>query len=260
MEKTRDELRNELFDMYFEEKEGVSLSDLAVKMIPIYDTYAKFKKLLIEKIRCYDSFNRLEMVKELEKNHHKYLIIKEMPMHYIIIDFDTNQTVEREKALQLFDANFFIDHFEERKDEESYFPSVYQFKKSTKSTKDLKEIIEFYKENEQLFSYQTEINLHYGTKDAYTYLNISLTEGDVQLGFHTPDQYLYEHLFMNRDLTPYGMQDAQEKITLERMSEMFDQIKEAKIPYSYISKKLYLEVLSDENTKEIEGLGSKIKS
>ena len=53
------------------------------------------------------------------------------------------------------------------------------------------------------------------------------------MSFQTPNQFLYEQLWFNSDLSPSGMQDAQ-LIGKERMNEMFDEVKNIKIPNELI--------------------------
>ena len=50
-------------------------------------------------------------------------------------------------------------------------------------------------------------------------------------------------MFLNSDLTPFSLQDATEKIGKEKMLEMFERIKEIKIPKEIIPSQI-LDVIS----------------
>lgn len=96
----------------------------------------------------------------------------------------------------------------------------------------IQNLIDFYTASKEIFNIPNAIYYKLMIDDAWTYLNIDLTNGNVQLGSQTHDQFLYEQLFLNSDLTPFEMQDAQSKIGKEQMRDMFSKIKEIKIPDS----------------------------
>ena len=81
---------------------------------------------------------------------------------------------------------------------------------------------------------------------AWTYLFIDFANASVQLGFQTPDQTLYEQLFLNYDLTPCGMQDAVNKIGREKIKEIFSKVGNIKIPIEFIPLDLYKKYLSND--------------
>ena len=76
---------------------------------------------------------------------------------------------------------------------------------------------------------------------AWTSLTIDFANGKGYMSFRTPDQFLYEHLFLNYNLTPSGMQDSQRKIGIEKIMEMFRRIPSIKIPKDRIPEKLLAE-------------------
>lgn len=212
-------LRNKLFDKYFENKDGILLEDLVNTMNIIKETWKKFHEILEENIPDYDSFSRLEMVKLIEKNNKKYLFVKLCFCNYLVIDLSINKLMDIEKIKEEFDEQFFIDNFEELK-RNNFF--IYDFIETVKSTEN---IIDFYISNKEIFDMPSKINYKIKLEEAWSYLYINFANAEAQLGFNAKDQYLYEQLYMNSDLTPSIMQDAVKKIGKETMDDMFNRIK-----------------------------------
>ena len=104
----------------------------------------------------------------------------------------------------------------------------------------LQELISFYEKNKEILNIPTYIYYKLMIGEAWTHLSIDLvgTLGAIQLSFQTKDQFLYETLFLNKNLSPSSMQDAQSRIGKEKMMEMFERIKNIKIPMEYIPKEL----------------------
>ena len=94
--------------------------------------------------------------------------------------------------------------------------------------------------------------IHYVIKLDYswTYFHIDFVNASSQLAFETRDQFLYEQLYLRYDLTPSRMQDAQNKIGIEKMQEIFQKIKEIKIPQKVIPSDLYKEYLIRSNEED----------
>ena len=88
--------------------------------------------------------------------------------------------------------------------------------------------------NQEILTLPTRIYYKLGDNNAWTYLSIDLANGTAQLGFQTPDQFLYEQLFLNSDLTPSSMQDAISKIGVDKMREMFSRVKDIQLPETVI--------------------------
>ena len=57
------------------------------------------------------------------------------------------------------------------------------------------------------------------------------------------DQTLYEQLFLNYDLSPYGMQDAIGKMGIDKMNEIFSKVGDIIIPSDSIPSDLYEQYL-----------------
>lgn len=97
------------------------------------------------------------------------------------------------------------------------------------------------------FNLPTKIHYRLKIGKAWTYFHIDFVNATAQMGFQTPDQFLYEQLFLNYDLTAFGSQDSQERIGIERMQEMFERIKDLKIPIEAIPVELYQQYLNHSN-------------
>ena len=107
----------------------------------------------------------------------------------------------------------------------------------------IEELLDFYMENEQVLNLSKKIHYVLKVDNAWTYFHIDFVNASGQLSFETRDQFLYEQLYLRYDLTPSKMQDAKNKIGLEKMQEMFQKIKEIKIPQEVIPNDLYKEYL-----------------
>lgn len=78
---------------------------------------------------------------------------------------------------------------------------------------------------------------------------IDFVNATAQMRFQTKDQFLYEQLFLRYDLSPSRMQDAQDKIGIEIMKEMFERIRELRIPKEIIPSDLYQQFLIQSNSE-----------
>lgn len=105
-----------------------------------------------------------------------------------------------------------------------------------------------------MFCLSTNVHYRLEVDEAWTYFHIDFANAEAQMGFQTKDQYLYEQLFLRYDLTPSRMQDTQNKIGIGKMQEMFDRIKNLKIPKEVIPNDLYQQFLIQVNfeTKHVK--------
>lgn len=235
-------LRDTLFKKYFQIQDGISVKELNEKLSFIPETWNKLHALCEKSIRRFDSFSTLEKFKLIKHNNKKYLILKLRMWKYVIIDVDEMKNISREEFETLFNEQFFIDNFDERSEGE-FFHDFYQV---VKYQGDIQELLNFYLDNENIFNMPNQIHCKMNEKDAWTYLFIDLANASAQMGFQTPDQTLYEQLFLNYDLTPYGMQDAVNKMGKEKIEEIFSKMKDIEIPIDCIPQEL-LEYLVSNN-------------
>ena len=159
----------------------------------------------------------------------------------MILDLKTKQILNEGEVVALFSEDFFIKHFAEVATKKKNYTVFYHFFEYSGNIYDL---IDFYMQEQKTLNLPNKVSYRINIGKAYTYLSVNLTNGYVQLGFQTPSQSLYEFLHLNADLIPWGMQDAQSRIGVEKMDEMFERIKSAKIPVSCIPTSLYEFVLS----------------
>lgn len=180
----------------------------------------------------------------MKYNNNKYLILKLGLYEYTIIDLEKMVNVKQEEFKEIFTEEFFVNNFDEDKDED-----VINYICIEEYDGDIQELLDFYIEKEDVLLLLTKFFYELKENDAYTYLSFDFANRGIQMGFGTPDQFLYEHLLLNHDLTPYGLQDAQNKIGVERMKEMFEQIKGIKIPIDVIPNDLYQQYLLKTDNK-----------
>lgn len=237
MEKSATELRNELFEKYFEEKEGMNFSGLMKASQPILDVWKKLRPYFEQNVKGFFFHDGVEMLKEVNMRGKNFLIVKFRIWKYLIVDLDKKESLQEEEIGNYFDETFFIENFKDPKVEKrENYTDCYYF---IKYLGDVSELITFYRNHKMLFSVTSQIYYRIGIENAWTYLSVDFTSGSVHLGFQTEDQFLYEQLFLNSKLEPWAMQDAQSKIGKEKMLEMFARIKDIRIPESSIPEDLY---------------------
>lgn len=246
----KDTLRNNLFESYFDEKEGVIATDLVDKLSFIPQTWEKLHILCQKNIHHFSKWNTLNCFKEVEYKNKKYLILKEHSWNYTIIDMDEQKCITREQLNEAFEESFFIENFEEQKQDIDLNFSKYYIMREYHG--DIQELVDFYFQNEAIFNLPTRLSYRLGTEAAWTFLTIDFANAKGYMGFRTPDQFLYEHLFLNYNLTPSGMQDSQRKIGIEKSIEMFRRIPSIKIPKDRIPEKLLAEYEKRANQEEEE--------
>ena len=235
-------LRDNLFQKYFDVQDGVLVSDLTNKLSFIPDTWNKLHVLCQKNIKHFDRFCSLEKFKMIEHNNKKYLILKLRMWRYVIIDLDMMENISLDEFYSLFDEEFFVDNFGEVKD--NLFDMYYV----QKYNGDIQELVNFYIENECVFNLSSEIYCRFNIDNAWTWLFIDFVNAQIQMGFQTCDQLLYEQLFLNYDLTPYGMQDAKNKMGMDKMIEFFSKVNGISLPLENIPLDLYEVFLNYDNS------------
>lgn len=78
---------------------------------------------------------------------------------------------------------------------------------------------------------------------------MDFASSNVQMGFQTPDQALYEQFFFRYDLTPSKLQDVQNKnkINIDKIQEIFSKVKDISLPVECIPNDLYEQYLMKYN-------------
>lgn len=225
----RDALRNKLFEKYFTESDGMPLRDFLNQMKPVIEQYQKLQNLLLKNGEDYKKFFKVKKIKKIFYKNNEYLIINARVSIYFIIDINNKKSLTKDEAKSIFTEEFFIDNFDERE-------GNYWFYDFLKYNGDVTELISFFKEQEQYFSLQPKIKEEVEVDCAWSYISIDLAGDAVQLGFRTEDQFLYETLLFDISLTPFSMQDAGQKMGLEKMKELFSKIGDCIIPKEILDK------------------------
>ncbi len=226
----KDTLRNNLFEKYFENQAGIVASDLVTTLSFIPETWKKLHAICEDNIEYFDSYSDLELCKLIQINQNDYLILKFELLNYVIIDLKKHQNISR----QLFNSNFFLNYFKALKTNLN-ISQLYDISIFNKP----EILIDFYFQNQQILNLSTSLEYKISIDNAWTYFFIDFANASAQIGFQTLDQFLYEQLFLNYDLSASSMQDAQSKIGIEKMNEMFSKIKTIKIPTKVIPTDLY---------------------
>lgn len=249
-------LRDMLFQKYFQVDDGILISDFLDKLSFIPEVWKKLHHLCEKNIKHFDSFSSLEECKLLKHQDKNYLILKLEIWNYVIINLDKMENITKIEFENEFDEEFFIKHFKERKldNKNSYF-RLYQVERYEGN---LQELLDFYIENKDVLELSSKLHYKLNLDNASTYLHIDFVNADVQLNFQTPDQFLYEQLFLKYDLTPSGMQDAIQKMGIEKMKEIFSKIKDIKIPIKCIPNDLYKQYLIRCDNDKLKKIKKKI--
>lgn len=239
-------LRDMLFQKYFQIENGILIINLVEKLSFIPEVWKRLHALCEKNIKYFDSFSQLEKCKLLEYRQKKYLVIKSRMWRYVIIDVDKMENVTPVEFRNEFDEKFFVNNFDEiKEDDENVYSSLYQIEKYEG---DVQEVVNFYTENQNILCLSSQLYYRLEVGTAWTWFHIDFVNANAQMGFQTPDQFLYEQLFLRYDLTAYGMQDAQQKMGIEKMQEIFSKIKGIRIPIECIPSDLYQQYLIQCNT------------
>jgi len=107
----KETLREQLFQQYFDVKDGVLATDLVDKLSFIPETWEKLHVLCEKNIAYFDSFSTLEKIKMLKYKQKNYLILKIRMFQYVIIDVDRMENVTEERVRCEFDKDFFVNLF-----------------------------------------------------------------------------------------------------------------------------------------------------
>lgn len=191
-------LRNNLFEKYFEETNGVLAVDLVDKLSFIPETWKKLHLLCEKNINYFDAWSELEKIDIQEYKNVKYLIIKLSFCKYVIIDLLKNKNITFDEFKIIFNGEIFINNFNEiKKSDYELFPNLYSLQSYNG---DIQELLSLYEENKEIFQLSGQLSYKYKIGDAFTYFHIDFVNANAQMGFQTPDQFLYEQLFLRYNL------------------------------------------------------------
>lgn len=241
----KEDLRNQLFDKYFEVKNGVLATDLVDKLSFIPELWKKLHTMCENSIEDFDFTSILNKFKLVEHKQNLYLILKLRVLQYVIIDITKMENISDEQFRSEFDEKFFISNFDEKK----YDGDIFSMYDLIKYHGNVQELVDFYNENKDILCLSTRLHYRLYVGNAWTFFHIDFANATAQLGFETKDQFLYEQLYLRYDLSPSKSQDAQKRIGIEKMDDMFEKIKKLEIPKEVIPSDLYQQYLMQTNSK-----------
>ncbi len=233
MEDAKVKLRDALFSKYFLNGEDrVAILQVLEQLQPTIKMWESLDALLKKTIKNYEWFDGIEMVRFISYQKIDYLVIKLRMFKYFIVDTKKKKVLTKEDVASLFTEDFFVTNFKERKlkSKSQYLVMYYFFE----CKQNLEELVAFCEANQKYLEMPNSIYCRFEIDEAWTYLDINMSTKEIQLGFQTPDQTLYDFLHFGIDLTPWGMQDAEDRMGLEKMREICEKVKEIKIPKSCI--------------------------
>ena len=242
--KDKNELRKALFNKYFEVEEGISVGELVEKIECVRNVYEQLKILVYSGNRKFDIhfFHKSPSgIKKVQINGISYLVVCVDYLQYVVIDLDKKCVMtDYNEVIKIFGKEPFniiseclLPHFE------TY-------------TGDIDKLNAFYDENKDYFSFIPQISYDINIGEACTYFHISLNNREAQLGFSTPNQFIYETLFFNGDLKPLGMQDAHHSMGREKMIEILNVAKSIVFPYSAIPEELFRLGIVQRNKEKVK--------
>lgn len=243
----KQELRDQLFQQFFNMDNGILAKDLLDKLYFIPEAWRKLRTMCLKNISGFDMFSSIETMKLINYKNKEYLIIKLRFWKYSIIDVKNMNNLSTKDLKETFDEEFFINNFDEKKDQDE---SLFDLYRTNPYNGDIKELMDFYVENKKILELSPKIYSRLTIGDAWMWIFIDLVNAKIQMGFQTMDKYLYEQLFLNYDLTPSLMQDATERIGIAKMNEYFSKMKELEIPMDCIPEDLKT-IVEDKEIKKI---------
>lgn len=230
-------LREELFQKYFEQTDGILAIDVIHKLSFIEEAWKEIHRLCERNTERFHFMSSLEKIKHMQHKNREYLILKLGLWNYVIIDLEKKESISQTDFLTLFDEDFFVTHFDETKEEdEGVFEKFYLVQEYTGN---VEELYDFYLKQKHIFELSPCINYSCHIGEANTSFTIDFANARVYLGFQTPDLFLYENLNFTFDLIPWNMQDSINKMGLEQCMDVMKRIKEIQIPKEAISSDLY---------------------
>lgn len=238
-------LRDLLFGEFFKAQDGIRLEELMKSSKSVTEIWQKLNNILSENAEGFDQYTSVMKLKTVISKGKHFLVIRKMPLTYLVIDLDTSEVLDKHSALRYFSEKVLIDKFGELKsDSKKSFLMMFN---CLSYNGEVLELIDFYVENEVILNISNNILYRVKIGDAYAFLSIHLNDGGNSLAFRTKDQRLYEHLFFNNDLEPLALQDAGQKMGYQKMQEIFSRIKDIKVPYSLIPESLKQFLAFNEN-------------
>lgn len=236
-------LREKLFSKFENVDEGILITDFLNKTNVIRDKWNTLRNYVVEEDDFFCMYPNL--VKIVDYNNKKYLIVSFRHYSYMIMDITDNKVLNEDEVRKIFNQQFFLENLEEIKmnSEDEFF----QVLDISYNDVDVQKVYDYVDENEEYFNINPNIFYKVYEENSEAVINLSLNKPSSILMFLTKDQYLYDHLFMNERLESLGMQDSVKKIGLDKSKEYFKRLKNIKIPYDEIDEKILNLIIQKED-------------
>lgn len=227
---SKDKIRDKLISMHFKNSNSIEASSLTEKLKYIPNTWKRLHELCEENIEYFDKYSNLNNIFKIKSNEKEYLIINLGIFRFIVIDIVNKKSLEEAEIDNLFDNELLKEMIKNQ--------DILRMHSIDRYNGNIDELIDFYEENKDILSLSRKIHYRLYYNKAWTYFLLDLVNGKAQLGFQTEDQYLYEQVFLEFDLTPSSMQDAISKMGIDKMMEIISKAGDIKVPIKEIPKDL----------------------
>ena len=232
------ELREPLWNMFFENKEGVKALYLVQAISPIHDAYSILGEILKQDLGIVRSselgYQPDEIFKRC-KDGSNYLFMR-IGTNYMIIDINNRKIVSDKDQAKAIDPEYYSFWFGRIIDK--YNGSVDR-------------LLSFYEANEELLNVPSSLSYRVNIGETRARLLIFLGKKGVQLGFYSNDKTLYDTIFFNGNLKLYT-NDSKGRICGDELDKIIYSIGDIVIPYSVIPNELFsLGIISKLDTSSV---------
>lgn len=227
----KNDLRNKLFSKFFQNKEGIPASMLFDKLSFIRKKYDNINKLITKEDEGITLDQNVKFIKKVKLNNNEYLLICTSSFNFIVIDISNKKTLNINEVHDIFSDEFFRKNIEEHGLSEFY---------NFLPTKYIDEILEIYNSNEFLFTLPIYIMYEVNIGEATATLILNTNCEKAILFFEAPNQFLYEHLVLGKNLEPTLMSAS--TLDHDKGFGVANKVKDIIIPYDVIPKELLLAI------------------
>lgn len=217
-------IKEVLLKKYFEVKEGIELEEFLEKIEEIKNVWQEFHHLLRNQVQYFYKQESIQGIKVIVVADKPYLFIRIHSWDYLVINLETKQVVNKEKAKTLFEQSFFIENFSEEEQK-------YLFLNTCKNSE---VIVNFYLENESILKQSPFFSYSIGNVEANSYLYVDFVGKNSHIGFFADKEGLKEQYFWEKQTN----------------KELEDKIMKIKIPYPFIPNE-FLEEEMMKRTKSV---------
>lgn len=205
-------IKEVLLKKYFDVKEGIELEEFLEKIEEVKNVWQEFHHILRNQIKYFYKQEIVKGIKMIVRENQSYLFIRLHAWDYLVINIETKQVVNKEKANSLFNQAFFIENFSE--EEQKYL--------FLNTCQNPEIIVNFYLENENILKQLPYFFYSIGNVEANSYMYVDFVEKNSHIGFFADKEGLKEQFFWE----------------IQPNKELEDKIMKIKIPYDLISKEM----------------------